>query len=165
MPKDGLEGMVSFHFACFSAGTPRFDSFAGLGSGPSGRRPERAERDFIAYLPQRLLLAGALAAIGHVDQAFVWRSESGQARTFESVLGELLRGMPVGAATECLGQRYGEIATELADELERIRFGGRIDEPALAALWLAKNEAQRYVVLGDPAVRLAVPDRGSEEAA
>jgi len=154
VPRDGLQGMVSFHFACFSAGTPRHDSFARLDVQPHRERRKIAARDFIGYLPQRLLQAGALAVIGHVDQAFVWRSESGQARTFESVLGELLRGMPVGAATECLGQRYGEIAAELADELERIRFGGRIDEPALASLWLAKNEAQRYVVLGDPAVRL-----------
>ena len=72
-----LQGLVSFHFACFSAGTPRHDSFPqelGRGGG------EIAPQDFVARLPQRLLGQGASAVVGHIDrawdQSFHWAGAS-----------------------------------------------------------------------------------------
>ncbi len=67
-----LQGLISFHFACYSAGTPAFDGYT-----PYTERDvrEKSERPFVARLPQRMLAhpaGGALAVIGHVDQAWHW---------------------------------------------------------------------------------------------
>jgi hypothetical protein len=164
-----LHGLVSFHFACFSAGTPRLDSFAHLGGGAARAL---APRPFVAHLPQRLLSAGALAVIGHVDTAwqcsFRWDSAGEQLQGFESTLLDLMRGYPVGAAMECFGERHGELAAEVLRRVESGRLEGSTASPGeetedaevsaeeldLAFLWLANNDARSYVVLGDPAVRL-----------
>jgi len=160
-----LQGLVSFHFACYSAGTPRWDSFAHL---ETGKAKSIAPHAFIARLPQRLLGhpgGGALAVIGHVDQAwpcsFLWEDTGAQIQTFASTLTNLMSGHPVGAAMEYFGQRYAEIATELTARLQPVG-GGRRDGLDLLKLWLANNDARSYVILGDPAVRLpSPPDRRS----
>lgn len=154
-----LHGLVCFHFACYSAGTPQWDSFSHL---ETGKRVSAARRAFVARLPQRLLAhpeGGALAVIGHVDQAwpcsFLWEQTGAQLQTFRSMLLQLLRGYPVGAAMEYFGQRYAEIAAELSLRLEPVA-GAEVDDGLnFVKLWLANNDARSYVVLGDPAVRLA----------
>ncbi len=171
-----LGGLISFHFACFSAGTPRRDSFFHLNK----KRKQLAPRSLVAYLPQRLLAAGALAVVGHVDTAwpcsFHWQGFGDQLQPFEHALSDLMRGFPVGAAMDSFGQRSGELATEILrrredDLIRRIegRSSGREtgeagDGPSgvsdedldFAFLWLANNDARTYTVLGDPAVRLRV---------
>src|SRR5262249_55474980 len=65
-----VHGMVAFFFACFSAGTPELDAFAYR---PGQPPPALAPKPFVAALPKQLLShprGGALAAIGHVDQAW-----------------------------------------------------------------------------------------------
>ncbi len=179
-----LRGMVTFHFACYGAGTPRLDAF-------SHRRPgapaEIAPRAFLARLPQRLLShprGGALAVIGHVDRAwgwsFMWDGGAGsQPQAFEDTLRRLMKGYRVGAAMERLNQRYAELATDLsltleADRHRRLRVSRPPGAPApralaeplaspeadrrLVRLWTANNDARSYVVLGDPAVRLRDPE-------
>ena len=64
-----LDGMLGFHFACFSAGTPETDDFAGSSTTASAS-PRLAPVPFSARLPQRMLAQGALAVIGHVDRAW-----------------------------------------------------------------------------------------------
>ncbi len=171
-----LRGLISFHFACFSAGTPRLDSFFHLNK----KRKQLAPRSLVAYLPQRLLAAGALAVVGHVDTAwpcsFHWRGFGNQFQPFEHALSDLMRGFPVGAAMDTFGRRSGEIATEIVrrherdlarriEELSGSRGTGKAgDEPSgvseedldFAFLWLANTDARTYAVLGDPAVRLRV---------
>ncbi|HEY3115554.1 MAG TPA: hypothetical protein VGK54_02315, partial [Chloroflexota bacterium] len=111
-----LLGLVAFHFACYSAGTPQWDDFA-------HRRGGRFERDeiapgaFVAGLPKRLLAhrnGGALAVVGHVERAwgcsFLWEEAGPQLAVFKAMLQQLMAGYPVGAAVEFLNERYAELA-------------------------------------------------------
>jgi hypothetical protein len=153
-------GLLTFHFACFGAGTPRQDDF-----------PQQAMRvaphAFLARLPRRLLAhprGGALAVVGHVGRvwgfAFLGEDLAGrQLQTFSSALKRLLEGHPVGSALEYFNQRYAALASELSEELQGITFGKRPEEEAIAALWTANHDARSYVILGDPAVRLVVTER------
>lgn len=69
LPAGGhVQGLVSFHFACYGAGTPSHDRFLHVKSTPP---PAIAERAFFAALPRALMThpnGGALACIGHVER-------------------------------------------------------------------------------------------------
>jgi hypothetical protein len=157
-----VRGLVAFHFACYSAGTPLRDPFAHrLGDAPA---PEVAPRPFLARLAQRLLghpKGGALAVIGHVDRAwgcsFAWPGAGAERAVFESALQRLLEGHPVGSALEFLNLRYAELSTKLSSELDDLDNGAAPDSYRFVQLWTSNNDARGYVVLGDPAVRLPVP--------
>jgi hypothetical protein len=155
-----VHGLVAFCFACFGAGTPRWDEFARKGQGP---RRALASGAFLGRLPQRLLghpRGGALAVVGHVDRAWgfslVWPGAGPQITTFESTLRRLLDGQPVGWAMEFFNQRYAELTSDLAAEVEALGFGKQLDEAVLADLWTASHDARNYTIVGDPAVRVAV---------
>jgi hypothetical protein len=154
-----VHGLVAFCFACFGAGTPRWDEF--VREGPAERRALAAGA-FLGRLPQRLLghpRGGALAVVGHVDRAWgfslVWPGAGPQTGVFESALRRLLDGQPVGWAMEPFNQRYAELAADLAAEVEALGFGKKPDETALADLWTASHDARNYTIVGDPAVRIA----------
>ncbi|MEM8931892.1 MAG: hypothetical protein AAGE94_12000 [Acidobacteriota bacterium] len=154
-----LHGLVGFFFACYGAGTPRFDQFAKIAG--RARRAEIAPEPFVASLPKALLGhagGGAQAVVGHVDRAwgcsFLWPGVGAQTAVFESTFDRLLTGQPVGLAVEHFSQRYAELATQLADVLEDLDFGQDVDPQQVARLWTSHNDARSYVVLGDPAVRV-----------
>jgi hypothetical protein len=152
----GLDGMIAFLFACFSAGTPAIDEFL-----PSEAAAPSilANAPFTASLAQRMLTRGAAAVVGHVERAWTWSFRwpvaGGSTTVFESVLHALARGARVGTAMEDLNHRYAEIAAELSEELRQNGFGKQNDE-VIAGLWTAVTDARNFVVLGDPAVRLAL---------
>jgi hypothetical protein len=153
-----LKSLIAFFVACYGAGTPEIDGFEEHRSGKLRRHTDAA---FVARLPQRLLAhpqGGALAVISHVDRAwtysFDWPEVGAQTQVYEDCLAKLLRGYPVGAAMECFGQRYAELSTVLAANLEEVEHGVAPDLLDLAGLWTANNDARSYIVLGDPAVRL-----------
>ncbi|MDY7078295.1 MAG: hypothetical protein SXV54_15370 [Chloroflexota bacterium] len=155
-----LTGLIAFHFACFSAGTPRLDQFA-----QQTFRDERAviaPHNFVGALPKSLLSHGALAVVGHVERAWGYSILSpgtvDQTGVFESALLQLFRQDPVGWVTENLNMRYADLATQLTANLEY--KSDSISPYDLAQMWTEQNDARSYVVIGDPAARLpiALPD-------
>lgn len=153
-----VHGLVAFCYACFGAGTPRWDDFTRKSQGP---RRELSDGAFLGRLPQRLLghpRGGALAVVGHVERAWgfslVWPDAGPQITTFESTVQRLLDGKPVGWAMEFFNQRYAELTSDLAAEVEALGFGKKLDETVIADLWTASHDARNYTIVGDPAVRV-----------
>jgi hypothetical protein len=160
IPEDAdLTGMIAFFFACFGAGTPRLDDF----SHQAFTNPQPiAPQAFVAALPRRMLSrpnGSALAVIAHVERAwgysFSWPGAGAQRQVFESTLQRVLKRMPVGHAMEFFNGRYAELSTVVSAEVEDAKFAAKPDELKLAGLWTALNDARSYVIVGDPAVRLA----------
>lgn len=164
-----LRGLIAFHYACHSAGTPALEDFAGQGR---IEKRQLAQRPFVAKLPQRMLAhprGGALAVIGHVERSwgysFLWRGVGPQSQAFVKSLHGLLEGQPVGYAMEPFGQRALDLTQELQSALrdlgELAEGSGAADQEDLdelraevAGLWTASQDAKNYIILGDPAVRL-----------
>jgi hypothetical protein len=116
-----------------------------------------------AYLPQRLLAnpqGGGLAVVGHVDPAWIHSFESpitGGRRIypFGFALARLLRGAPVGYAVNAFNQKYADYSTDLLGMIEDLEEEDIPPDPDdLGDLWICRNDAQNYVIIGDPAVRL-----------
>ncbi len=152
-----LVGLISFLFACHSAGTPRRDDFAYK----PGEQREMAPVSFVSHLAQRLLghpEGGALAVIGHVhqvwQQSFYWRQTGPQPLPFLETVNRLLQGGPLGWALEPLNQRFADLSAALGELLKEHFVSGTLNMDALYELWLASQDARNYVILGDPAVRL-----------
>ncbi|MBD2578389.1 hypothetical protein [Oscillatoria sp. FACHB-1406] len=168
-----LLGLIAFHFACYGAGCPQYDEFDGHKKTP-GQRPEIAPYSFLARLPQKLLShpkGGALAVIGHIDRAWGCSFSSSAIRgtnvekrqiaVFQSSVKRLLEGHPVGSAVEYFDERYAEISSDLSGMLEDINFGEPANNTVLSGLWTENNDARNYAIIGDPAVRLKVSQKGS----
>ncbi len=165
IPQDAdLKGMIAFLFACYGAGTPRFDEFS-----KQAFKTDRAvitPTPFIAALPMAMLARGALAVIAHVERAwgssFLGDDKSEQITTFQALFEQLLKGYPVGWAMEYFNTHYAALSAELTLALEADEGGGHPGQLArptaheLARMWTANNDARGYVVIGDPAVRLNV---------
>lgn len=163
-----LAGLVSCHFACFTAGTPRFRTFATADE-------SQAPAPFAARLPRRLLghpKGGTLAVIGHVDLAwqhsFVWDDLCDQTQTFESALLAIASGQPVGKSMEAFSSRHAELASDSDSDQRAVREGitAPTDEE-VCRTWTAYQDARSYVLFGDPAVRLPIvpPQKESSDAA
>lgn len=154
-----VAGLIAFFFACYGAGTPKNEDFYE----GKGQRHELAERSFVARLPQRLLShpkGGALAVVGHVERAwtysFDWPQAGPQRQVFESAIGRLLDGYPIGAAMEHFGQRFAELAIDVHNGQNDFEYEPEPNVISIAATIFAFKDARSFVVLGDPAVRLAV---------
>lgn len=156
-----VNGSLIFLLSSNSAGTPRVDDFPR--SLDSGAEPKiLAPKPLVNRLAQRLLghaAGGALAVVGHVDQAwtlsFRW-ARGVRETTFRDIFERLLSGSSVGWAMRPLVHRYMELATRLSELL----YAQQVDrEPPsselISQLWRGQRDARNYIVLGDPAVRLS----------
>lgn len=145
-------GSVAFCFACFSAGTPMWQDWVQTGAAQIAQRP------FVARLPQKLLANGALGFIGHVSRAWTYsilgaELDSQQITPFQSLMLALLRGARLGHATDYMNYQWGELTKQLLAHLEGEEA---LSKEQVVNLWLARNDFRAYVLLGDPAARLAV---------
>ena len=155
-----VHGLIAFLFACYGAGTPATDHFL---ADRSKAAVPIAEAPFVAALPQRLLThpgGGALAVIGHVERAWGYSIRpaglGNRLLPFRNLLGRVLRGDPVGLATKDFSDRYAAASMRLLNLSGGTNPAARPRDAETAALWVERNDAQNYVLLGDPAVRLRI---------
>jgi hypothetical protein len=157
-----VHGLVSLHFACYGAGTPAHDQFVHK----PGQPPRQiAPKPFFARLLQRLLShpnGSALACIGHVERAWGYSittaGAGAQLLPFSNCMGRVLNGQPVGLALKDFNERYASLTVTLAGLLQQVGFGVKIPDAELASRWVERNDAEGYVLLGDPAVALRTKD-------
>lgn len=158
-----IHGVVSFFFGCFTAGTPEEDTFP---CGDSNMPTTLAIRPFLSPLPRRLLAhpgGGALAVIGHVDRAWGYSirplDSQTQIQPFRTCLRTIMSGLPIGLATTDFSRRFAALSSHLLGVLDERRrtllatSAMELDEQ-LTRAWIERNDAQSYVLLGDPATRL-----------
>lgn len=161
-----VNGMVAFLFACFGAGTPDKDQFVSDLS-QAGSAPPLAPKPFMAALPRRLLThpkGSALAVVGHIDRAWGFSMQAPnvsapQIETFSSTIGDVLSGKPIGhVMSGRFGARFAELSTDLLNDISPTATGQRPNDRDLVNRWIERNDAQNYVLLGDPAVRIRSED-------
>jgi hypothetical protein len=155
-----LRGLVAFVFACYGAGSPKHDPFL---TDPAGGPLEVADAPFVSALGQRLLAGGALAVVGHIDRAWAYsikpRGVGAQIQPFSNFIGRVLAGERVGNGPLDFSERYATSSTTLLSRLDPSLPSAKLPtDRELVSAWIERNDAQNYVVLGDPAVRLRSAD-------
>jgi hypothetical protein len=159
---DGHGGLIAMLFACFGAGTPEWDDFP---DARDGERVRLAPAPLVAPLVKAMLGhpgGGALAVVGHVDRAWGWSfswpgTRAAQLAVFNDALLPLMAGHPVGHAMNVFRLKHGELAAMLVTRLAEVNAGKRIaDAEQLAGMWTAYTDARNYLIMGDPAARLAL---------
>ncbi|WP_147441899.1 hypothetical protein [Corallococcus exercitus] len=178
-----LPGGVWFYLACFGAGTPlqsvyepwmkQFvesrDASPRVLESIRWSRPADG-RPFTAALPQAALAnpEGPLAVIAHLDMAWIHAFHdvlTGQSHVYrlESVMTKLLQGYRAGVSLQMLLRHAGQLDARLGRQhqqdaakpsKEPLPLDVRIER---ARLWMERHDVTRYVLLGDPAVRLVTP--------
>jgi hypothetical protein len=161
-PDAKVHGLVCFHFACYSVGCPSHNRFLHQ---PNQEPPLIAPKPFFAALPKALLShasGGALGVFGHVERAWphsiTTRGAGPQLLPFENVIGYSLIGCPLGYALKDFNERYASLSTNLGSLLERKSFGLQVPDTELADRWTERNDAEAYVLFGDPGARVRVEE-------
>jgi len=156
-----VHGLIHFLFACYGGGCPERDNFDRLNNAPR----KIAARPFLARLPQGLLShqdGGALGVLAHIERAWAYSFQGdrggSQIQGFRDVIGRLLRGERIGQATDAFNIRWAALSTQLADLHVELQRGADVPLKSLGQLWVARDDARNFMVLGDPAVRLRVED-------
>jgi hypothetical protein len=165
-------GAIWYAHACCSAGAAgqsRFDELAELAAPESGLgealRGIASLGSITAPLPRLLLgVPNPLRAfVGHVEPTFDWTlqdPETGHVLTAsirEALYSRLYLGEPIGwALRECFGQ-VGQLLSQWSHAVAAVRPGNDVRDRACAFL-LTALDRQSVVVLGDPVVRLPLPN-------
>ncbi len=176
-----LPGGIWFCVACFGAGTPAksaYHSWFSLLAEHGHVYPSQVravlrslavDKPFVAALPQALLANpnGPLAVIGHMDLAWTYSftdpmSNRSRASQLFAVQRALLSGSRVGVALDTLMHTYRETNDNLMAHYQLRRDAAVHGQPdpvspkQLGMLWMQRNDLRGYVLLGDPAARLAI---------
>ncbi len=159
IPTDAqVHGMMAFMFGCYSGGCPTEDNYF---FNKDGSKIPVAPEALIAQLPQKLLSRGALAIIAHIDQAFsyIFQNLEGtpQVQSIRTPLELLMKGERAGLAADRLNLQWSAVAAQVGLALGRRREPG-FDPESFATLYIARDDACNYIVLGDPATHLRVKD-------
>jgi hypothetical protein len=166
-----LEGAVFFQFACFGYGTPAQSDYSHW---TDGVPKQYAEEDFVASLPKRLLAhpRGPIAYVGHLDTAFlhgftdpgdlfILERWSNRIEPFVNAVDQLLEVQPSALAMGDMNQKYSiynVMLSSVSDRLKRGTFSWTPDtERRFVDNWIVRNDAQNYMVFGDPAAALRIP--------
>jgi len=167
LPSDAnLSGLIAFFVACFGAGTPQLNEYSKFDAlyPATALGANLASRPMLSQLPVQMLCrpkGGALAVVGHVER--LWTTsfdldpsmKQGQISAFVDMLSMLFAGHPIGSALDPMNGRYAELATELGDKQEQLDYSLPVDPQEFVTTWVANNDARGYMLVGDPAVRLA----------
>ena len=123
-----------------------------------------AHAPVVSALPRRFLAhpgGGAAAVIGRRDRVWsvgpVWSEPSEGGAADDPVAAAILAiaaGHPVGHAVQEMARSAAIPSERRREKLEAARFGARLDEVELAALWMEQRRREGWMVLGDPAVRV-----------
>jgi hypothetical protein len=175
-----VPGGVWLLFACFGAGTPAHSAYhpwlARLAqhgehvddlSSVLISLPGRGEPAFVAAAPQAALANpdGPLAVIGHLDLAWSYgfhdidkMSRGARHRRFHELISQLVKGSRVGLALSgSLARARNQIRTEIVIAADADARDGQTapDRRArLAHRWMALQDLDGYIALGDPAARM-----------
>jgi hypothetical protein len=149
-----LRGTMLFLFACFGGGCPATDSYYFT---DKGEKIPLTPEPLIAKLPETMLRRGALAVIAHIDRAFSYAFEdvmgTPQAQLLRTPLELLARGKRAGLAADPLNLQWSALAAQLGMVLGNSPADAPRG-PLVANLYIARDDARNYIVLGDPAARL-----------
>jgi hypothetical protein len=167
-----LEGAVFFQFACYGYGTPAQSDYAHW----LDNVPEKyADADFIAALPKRLVghPRGPIAYVGHLDTAFLhgftdqndpyimdrWHA---RIQPFLHAVNQFLEVQPSGLAMEDMNKKYSFYNVMLNRVYDRLKSGTFKWTPETERRfvddWIIRSDAQNYMIFGDPAARLRIPE-------
>ncbi len=153
-----LHGTMAFIFSCFGGGCPDTDSYR---RDQGGNRIPIAPEPLIAALPQALLRNGALAVIAHIDRAFTYGFEdaSGHAASelFRTPLELLMKGKPIGFAADPFNLQWSSLAAQIGlAQSGNLADNANPTKGLMLNLFIARDDARNYIVLGDPATRLRI---------
>jgi len=163
-----LKGMMCFIFACYGGGTPKFDAF---NYQAIGQVDVISDSPFTSKLPSKLLVSGASAVIAHVERAWtasfigdLGHDNQGVDNTgaFKGTINDLLKGVPIGHAMHFINDYASSMESEMGGLKENIQLdpfyadNHQITDSVMANVYMRKNDARNYVLLGDPATYLNV---------
>lgn len=175
--RDFLPGGLWAFFACFGAGTPSRSRYASwleelvsagaLDEAPDVLRTLASDRPFVSAITRAALAnpRGPLGVLGHVDLAWGWsfRDEAAggesRAQRFASVLTSARAGDRFGLSLGPLARVHRKTGDDLLDLVELEREGGLKpeDRARRGHQWMTWHDLGSWVLLGDPAARLPVP--------
>lgn len=170
-------GGIVVQFACFGGGTSDRSSYAAW-LGPDGSNEFDAKEPFVAALPKALLAHpdGPVAHVGHVDVAVLHGFDDpdspvpagGDAHPrlepFKTLVRRAVAELtPVGFALRDLHARAASMSATIATTVDRLQQRGievagmaAADRDAFLDLFIRRNDAMHFLLLGDPAARIRI---------